>query len=69
MTLLCDNQSVIQLSKDSFQYQHNKHIELHMHFIKKILRDRVLEVHYFPTDDQFVDIFIESLIELKVSKL
>eukprot|EP00253_Pinus_taeda_P011636 PITA_11636 len=37
--LWCDNQSAIQLCKDPIQHQHNKHIELHMHFIKKLIHD------------------------------
>eukprot|EP00253_Pinus_taeda_P020995 PITA_20995 len=43
-TLWCDNKSVIQLCKDRFQHQRRKHIELHMHFIKKLIHDHVLEV-------------------------
>eukprot|EP00253_Pinus_taeda_P026826 PITA_26826 len=34
-TLWCDNQSAIQLCKDPVQHQRSKHIELHMHFIRK----------------------------------
>eukprot|EP00253_Pinus_taeda_P019750 PITA_19750 len=43
-TLWCDNQSAIQLYKDLVQHQRNKHIELHMHFIRKFIHDHVLEV-------------------------
>eukprot|EP00253_Pinus_taeda_P009850 PITA_09850 len=46
-TLWCDNQSVIQLCKDPIQYQRNKHIELHMNFIKKLIHEHVLEVQLF----------------------
>eukprot|EP00253_Pinus_taeda_P001435 PITA_01435 len=51
-TLWCDNKSVIQLCKDPIQHQHNKHIEIHMHFISKLIHDHVLEVQYCSTDDQ-----------------
>eukprot|EP00253_Pinus_taeda_P011548 PITA_11548 len=50
-TLWCDNQSAIQLCKDPLQHQCNKHIELHMHFIRKLIHDNVLEVQYCSTDD------------------
>eukprot|EP00253_Pinus_taeda_P027080 PITA_27080 len=43
-TLWCDNQSAIQLCKDPVQHQRSKHIELHMHFIRKLIHDHVLEV-------------------------
>jgi hypothetical protein len=65
----CDNQSAINLAKDPFQYQRNKHIELHMHFISQLIHDQVIEVLFFPTEDQVADIFTKSLTEVKFSKL
>jgi hypothetical protein len=47
----------------------NKHIELHMHFIRKLIHDQVIEVLFFPTEDQVADIFTKSLTEAKFSKL
>ena len=49
--LWCDNQSSIQLCKDLVQHQWGKNIELHMHFIKNIINDHVLEVLYCPPED------------------
>ena len=34
-----------------------------------LMHDRVIEVFYFPTDDQVADIFTKSLTEEKFSKL
>jgi hypothetical protein len=68
-TLWCDNQSAIKLVKDSVQHKYNKHIELHMHIIRKLIHDQVIEVLFFPTKDQVVDIFTKSLPEVKFSKL
>eukprot|EP00253_Pinus_taeda_P007217 PITA_07217 len=68
-TLCCDNQSAIQLCKDPVQHQHSKHIELHMHFIRKLIHDHVLEVQYCSTDDQVADIFTKALTEAKLTKL
>eukprot|EP00253_Pinus_taeda_P022965 PITA_22965 len=68
-TLWCDNQSAIQLCKDPFQHQRSKHIELHMHFIRKLIHDHVLEVQYCSIDDQVADIFTKALIEAKFTKL
>eukprot|EP00253_Pinus_taeda_P035879 PITA_35879 len=68
-TLWCDNQSAIQLCKDPVQHQRNKHIELHMHFIRKLIHDHVLEVQYSSTDDQVADIFTKALTEAKFTKL
>eukprot|EP00253_Pinus_taeda_P031567 PITA_31567 len=68
-TLWCDNQSAIQLCKDLVQHQRSKHIELHMHFIRNLIHDHVLEVQYCSTDDQVADIFTKSLIVAKFTKL
>eukprot|EP00253_Pinus_taeda_P032574 PITA_32574 len=67
--LWCDNQSAIQLCKDLVQHQRSKHIELHMHFIRKLIHDHVLEVQYCSTDDQVANIFTKDLIEAKFTKL
>ena len=40
-----------------------------MHFIRNLVHDRVIEVLYFPTDDQVADIFTKSLTEAKFSIL
>ena len=40
-----------------------------MHFIINIFHDHVLEVLFFPTNDQVADIFTKSLTEEKFSKL
>ena len=51
------------------QHQRRKHIELHMHFIRKLINDHVLEVLYFLTEDQVADIFTKTLTEAKFTKL
>jgi hypothetical protein len=68
-SLWCDNQSAFKLTKDPVQHQRSKHIELHMHFIRKLIHDQVIEVLFFPTEDQVADIFTKSLTEVKFSKL
>jgi len=40
-----------------------------MHFIRKLVHDRILEVLFCPTDDQVADIFKKPLIEAKFYKL
>ena len=67
--LWCDNESSIQLCIYPVQHEHNKHIELHMHFIKKLIHDHVLEVKYCSTDDQIANIFTKALTEVKFTKI
>jgi hypothetical protein len=40
-----------------------------MHFIIKLIHDQLIEVLFFPTKYQVVDIFTKYLIEDKFSKL
>ena len=40
-----------------------------MHFIRNSVHDRVLEVLFFPTDDQVADIFTKSPSKAKFSKI
>jgi hypothetical protein len=68
-SLWCENQSAIKLAKDPVQHQRNKHIELHMHFIRKLIHDQVIEVLFFSTKDQVANIFTKTLTEAKFSKL
>eukprot|EP00253_Pinus_taeda_P009975 PITA_09975 len=68
-TIWCDNQSAIQVCKDPVQHHRRKHIELHMHFIRKLIHDHVLEVQYCSTDDQVADIFTKALTEAEFTKL
>jgi hypothetical protein len=68
-SLWCDNQSAIKLAKYPIQHQHSKHIELHMHVIRKLNHDQVIEVLFFPIEHQVADIFTKSLTEEKFSKL
>ena len=51
------------------QHQRSKHVELHMHFIRKLINDHVLEVLYCPTKDQVVDIFTKTLTKVKFTEL
>ena len=67
--LWCDNQSSIKLAKDRVLHQRSKQIELHMHFIRNLVHDCVLEMLYCSTDDQVADIFTKSLTKVKFSKL
>jgi hypothetical protein len=58
-----------KIAKDPVQHQRSKNIELHMHFIRKLIHDQVIEVLIFPTEYQVADIFTKSLTEAKFSKL
>jgi hypothetical protein len=40
-----------------------------MHFIRKLIHDQVIEVLFFPTEDQVANIFTKPFTEAKFFKL
>jgi hypothetical protein len=50
--IYCDNQSAIQISKNLVHHQRTKHIEIHMHFLRELIQEQVIDLHYCPTTEQ-----------------
>ena len=58
-----DNQSTIKISINPIQKQRTNHIEFHMHYIRELVHEKTITLHYYPTEDQIVDIFTNSFTE------
>ena len=52
----CDNQSEINIYTYPVQRQRTKHIEIHMHYIRSLVYDKVIALQYFPSAD-YVTVF------------
>ena len=61
--LYCDNQSTIKISSDPAQKHREKHIEVHMHYIRELVHDKTITLHYSLREDHIVDIFTKSFTE------
>ena len=48
--LKADNQGVIELSNDNKFHAHTKHIDVQHHFIWEVIKNKVLDIQYVPTD-------------------
>ena len=59
--LLCDNQGVMKLAKNPVFHENTKHVDIHCHFIRKLVEDGSIELQYCPTEDQTADILIKAL--------
>jgi hypothetical protein len=59
----------MKIAKDMVYINEKKNIDIHMHFIKKIIHDRVIKVIFFHLERQVVEIFINSPKEENFSKL
>ena len=65
MSINCDNQGAIALSKDNKFHAWTKHIDIRYHFICEAVEDGKIQVEYIPTDDNVADIFTKPLAKTK----
>ena len=61
----CDNQSTLKFCRDPVQRQRTKHIEIHMHFIRGLVHDGIIDLQYCPSSEQVADIFTKTFTEQK----
>ena len=65
ISINCDNQGAIALSKDNKFHVQTKHIDIHYHFIHEVVEDGKIQVEYIPTDNNVADIFTKPLAKTK----
>ena len=61
LTINCDNQGVIALSKDNKFHAQTKHTKICYYFICGAVEDTKIEVKYIPMDNNVSDIFMKPL--------
>ena len=61
MTINCDSQGAIALSKDNKFHARTKHIVIHYHFIHECVADGKVLVKYILSEDNVSDIFTKAL--------
>ena len=61
MYVFCDNTSAINLSKNLVQRSKSKYIEIHYHFIRDLVEERVMCREFIHIDNQKADIFTKPL--------
>eukprot|EP00253_Pinus_taeda_P005208 PITA_05208 len=44
IVIWCDNQSTLKFCRDRVQWQRTKHIEIHMHYIRDLVHDQVIDL-------------------------
>ncbi|WMV40073.1 hypothetical protein MTR67_033458 [Solanum verrucosum] len=57
--VFCDNLNAQFLSRNPVIHQRSKHIRLDYHFIREMVEDQSLVVHYVSSQNQIADIFIK----------
>ncbi|GJZ08273.1 retrovirus-related pol polyprotein from transposon TNT 1-94 [Tanacetum coccineum] len=59
--LYYDNKSATALCCNNIQHSRTKHINVHYHFIKEQVENRIVELYFVRTDYQLADIFTKPL--------
>ena len=67
--ILCDNTSVINLTKNPIQHSRTKHIEIRHHFIRDHVQKGDIVLEYVDTKSQMADIFTKPLAEEQFSAI
>ena len=60
-SIMCDNTSVIAMSKYYVFHQRSKHIGRKFHFIRDAIQEGVVDLIYCKGQDQVADIFTKAL--------
>jgi hypothetical protein len=68
-TLLCDNQSAIQISNNDTHHNRTKHIDIRHHFIRDALKKKELNMVWIPTEEQVADILTKPLAVIQFTRL
>eukprot|EP00253_Pinus_taeda_P001884 PITA_01884 len=69
IVIWCDNQSTLKFCRDPVQRLRTKHIEIHMHYIRDLVHDRVIDLQFCPSAEQTADIFTKTFTEQKFRSL
>ena len=60
-TLFCDNLSTIQIATKDNQHGKTKHIQLRHHFIRQLVKEKIIKLEWISTVDQLGDIMTKNL--------
>eukprot|EP00253_Pinus_taeda_P030743 PITA_30743 len=61
ISILCDNTSVINISKNPVMHSKTKHIPIKYHFLREQVLEQKVKLEYVPSKEQIVDILTKPL--------
>ena len=64
-TILCDNQSSINMTENPMFHDKSKHIKIQYFYIWDMVPKGAIKIQYVSTDEQFVDVFTKPLSQVK----
>ena len=60
-TIMCDNSSTIQLSKNPVFHGKSKHIDVKFHFLRDLVNNGIIKLNYCASENQIADIMTKPL--------
>ena len=62
ITVYCDNQGAIFISKNAISNKKSKHIDIRYHYVRELIQEKkLLDIVYIPTDDNLADQLTKSV--------
>ena len=61
VTVYCDNQSTIHLTKHQVFHKRFKHIDVKIYFVRDVIAQRLVKVEKIPTEEFPTDMFTKAL--------
>nr|GEY10295.1 Gag-Pol polyprotein [Tanacetum cinerariifolium] len=61
ITLFCDNQSALYLARNPAFHSKTKHIRVQYHFIRKKVKEGIVDMHKIYTDDNVADYLMKAI--------
>ena len=68
-TLYMDNQSALSVAKNPEHHGRMKHLDLRFYWLRDIVADGQITVHYMPTDTMPADVMTKALSRVKVQDM
>ncbi|KAL1191699.1 Retrovirus-related Pol polyprotein from transposon RE1 [Cardamine amara subsp. amara] len=59
--IYCDNESAINIAKNPVQHSRTKHIDIRHHFIRELVKEKLIVVDHVSTEFQLADLFTKPL--------
>ena len=67
--ILNDNQSAITIANSEFSSSKLRHVKVHFHYVKELIKQNQIKVSYVPTTDNIADIMTKALSKDKFQKI
>lgn len=65
ITIYCDNQSAIELSKSDGYKPRTKHLDIRYHYIRDLLKQGLIKVEFLPTEKMVADSLTKAVTKEK----